>query len=265
MAAEPMIALMYHDVVPAGRPEASGFNDPWADHYKFDESAFQAHLAAIESLAGRGAIGLLTGPRAEGGRSPVLLTFDDGGVSAHAPVAAWLEARGWRGYFFVTTDYTGKPAFLDEAQIADLHRRGHVIGSHSCSHPTRMAACSREQLRTEWRESVRRLSAIIGAPVTTASVPGGYYSRAVAETAAEAGIRHLFNSEPTTATEVVDGCLVIGRFALVRGMPPSLAAGLAAGQSWPRWRQAGEWKLKKAVKTVAGPVYVKVAGILRGR
>jgi hypothetical protein len=32
----------------------------------------------------------------------------------------------------------------------------------------------------------------------TASVPGGYYSDRVAETAAAAGIRILFNSEPTT-------------------------------------------------------------------
>jgi peptidoglycan/xylan/chitin deacetylase (PgdA/CDA1 family) len=260
-----MIALMYHDVVPIGKPETSGFNDPWADHYKFDEAMFQAHLDAIASLAGREAIGTLTGTPAAAARSPVLLTFDDGGVSADAPIATSLEARGWRGHFFVTTDCIDKAAFLNDAQIADLHRRGHIIGSHSCSHPTRMAACSREQLRTEWRDSVQRLSAIIGAPVTTASVPGGYYSRAVAETAAEAGIRHLFNSEPTTRTHTVDGCTVIGRFALVRGMGPSVAAGLAAGRPWPRWRQASEWKLKKAVKAVGGPVYLKIAGMLRGR
>src|SRR5262245_47304812 len=44
---------------------------------------------------------------------------------------------------------------------------------------------------------------ILGESVTVASVPGGYYGRAVAETAAEAGIRVLFNSEPTTRTQTV--------------------------------------------------------------
>jgi len=38
----------------------------------------------------------------------VLLTFDDGGVSCHGPVADVLDRMGWRGHFFVPTDLIGR-------------------------------------------------------------------------------------------------------------------------------------------------------------
>ena len=50
-----------------------------------------------------------------------------------------LERYGWPGYFFVATDWIGRPGFLNAAQFRELDSRGHVIGSHSCSYPERMA------------------------------------------------------------------------------------------------------------------------------
>jgi len=35
---------------------------------------------------------------------------------------------------------------------------GHVIGSYSCSHLTRMAALTRSEMDSEWRESLPRRS-----------------------------------------------------------------------------------------------------------
>ena len=60
-----------------------------------------------------------------------------------------------------------------------------------------MAALTRAELDREWRQSIARLSAVLGDPVKVASVPGGYYSREVGESAAAAGIEALFTSEPT--------------------------------------------------------------------
>ena len=90
---------------------------------------------------------------------PTLLSFDDGGVSAYEHIAPMLESYNWVGCFFITTDRIDTPAFVSREQIRDLHRRGHVIGSHSCSHPKKMSECSREELLEEWQRS---LSCLVG-------------------------------------------------------------------------------------------------------
>ena len=246
------LSLMYHDVVENGQWDSSGFPGPEAAVYKLSAEDFEQHLNAIESV--RAPISLI-GPESWRGR-PVFLTFDDGGRSA-VNIASALERRGWRGHFFLTTDRLGEPAFLRREQARELRGRGHVIGSHSCSHPPRISRCDDAELARQWSESVRVLSELIGEPVTVASVPGGFYSRRVAEAAAAAGIRNLFTSEPTAVVAVVDGCAVLGRYYLQRGMAPEMSAAFAAGRRSPRFRQAMLWHLKKAAKTLAGGAYGK--------
>ena len=150
----------------------------------------------------------------------------------------------------------GSGAYSD--QIRDLRKRGHVVGSHSCSHPERMSHYSWAQLIEEWAKSVKILSDILGEQVSTASVPGGYYSRKVAETASAAGIKTLFNSEPVTTCQYVDGCLVLGRYTVYRGMPASDAAAMATGQKAPRLKQLLFWKVKGLGKRVGGESYLKI-------
>ena len=198
------------------------------------------------------------------GSSSWLLSFDDGGVSALEPTAELLEQHGWRGFFFVTTDRIGTPTFLNADQIRALRRRGHVIGSHSCSHPERMSWCGREQLLDEWRRSREALEAILGEAVQTASVPGGFYSRMVAETASEAGYTLLFNSEPTTGMTTVGACRIVGRYTVYRGMSAQMAARLVTGRL-TRWRQTWAWNLKKVAKAVGGRAYLALRQRLLAR
>src|SRR5215469_7841937 len=145
-------AIMYHDVVENGDFASSGFPGEGAHVYKLRREDFERHLDAI-------------------GKVEVALTFDDGGVSFHRPIADLLEARGRRGHFFITTGRIGTPGFLTETELLDLKRRGHVIGSHSVSHPTRMSALSCVELDREWSMSIARLSDLLGERVTVASVP----------------------------------------------------------------------------------------------
>jgi hypothetical protein len=98
----------------------------------------------------------------------------------------------------------------------------------------------------------------VGHAVTVASVPGGYYSRRVAEAAAEAGIETLFTSEPTAGVRVVNGCRVMGRYVVMQGMGPEWAAGFATGKLAPRLRQAVLWKAKRVAKVIGGEVYLRV-------
>jgi peptidoglycan/xylan/chitin deacetylase (PgdA/CDA1 family) len=253
--------LLYHDVVEGVDWDSSGFTGPGTAKYKLSQLEFEAHLAAIANSRNAPARSVHQ-LSSVSGKLPFLLTFDDGGESAATRTAGILETYGWRGHFFVTAGKIGTKGFLNPEQIRGLRKAGHVIGSHSFSHPTRMSHCSREELTDEWTRSVKTLSDILGEPIDTASVPGGYYSSRVGETAADAGIRVLFNSEPTTAVHDLRGCLIIGRYNIFRGTPPGVSAALVSSHSGTRSRQWLYWNFKKIAKKVAGPPYLAVRQVL---
>jgi peptidoglycan/xylan/chitin deacetylase (PgdA/CDA1 family) len=252
------ITLMYHDVVAHDDWDASGFPGADAARYKLDHDSFNDHLRAIADATSVAPTTILELSRAAQAQTPLLLTFDDGGASACALIADMLEARGWRGHFFVATDYVDTPTFLSRAQLRELHARGHVVGSHSSSHPVRMSRCTWDELLREWRASLALLADTLGARVAVASVPGGYYSQRVAAAAAEAGIETLFTSEPTTTSRTVAGCQVFGRYAIQRGTTARTAAQLAAGRLAPRLQQQFVWQAKKVTKALGGSYYLKL-------
>jgi hypothetical protein len=128
-----------------------------------------------------------------------------------------------------------------------------------------MARLSWEQMLREWKQSTGRLAAILGHEVALASVPGGYYSRQVAQAAAQAGIQTLFTSEPTARVQVVHGCRVLGRYVVQRGMGPEWAAGFAAGKALPCFRQAALWNLKRVAKAAGGTLYLQAREALLKR
>lgn len=258
------ITLMYHDVIEPGQEHTSGFPGAGADIYKLTRAEFAAHLSAIRDAVGERPTGLAA-ERWDIATTPLLFTFDDGGASFYDPIAGMLEQYGWRGWFFISTGFLGTPGFMTPPQVAELARRGHVIGSHSVTHPTRMAACGTDQLRREWRDSVRTLEDITGTAIRTASVPGGYYSPAVAQTAAEAGIRVLFNSEPVQQGTHEGETAVLGRYAIQTGMPAGECAAFARGDRWPALKQKLLWDTKKLVKGLGGTVYLKLREKLLAR
>ena len=252
------LAIMYHDVVERGDFASSGFPGEGAHVYKLRREDFERHLEAIRAAAAEGAISSIAARREWHDGPPVFLTFDDGGASALHPTADLLERFGWRGHFFITTDRIGTPGFLSAAEVQELHQRGHVIGSHSVTHPSRMAALTRAEMDLEWRQSLARLAEIAGERIRVASVPGGYYSGAVAASAAAAGVEVLFTSEPTMEAGVIDGCLVLGRYVVQRHMGPEWSAGFASGRRAERWRQTALWKAKRVAKAMGGEAYLKV-------
>src|SRR5438552_17494630 len=130
--------LLYHDVIENGDWNSSGFTGPGTAKYKLRRAEFEAHLRAIAKV--RNLPSITAGELASTKEAfPFLLTFDDGGKSAATCIADLLDKHGWRGHFFVTTGQIGKQGFLNGEQIRSLRNRGHVIGSHSFSHPQRMS------------------------------------------------------------------------------------------------------------------------------
>jgi peptidoglycan/xylan/chitin deacetylase (PgdA/CDA1 family) len=249
-------ALMYHDVV-SDDPDSSGFPGHGPASFKLRWEAFTAHLDGIEEevvAAPALADDLLA---AQANARSWSLTFDDGGSSALA-VGEELARRGWRAHFFIVTSLIGQRGFVDGSAVGELRSMGHLIGSHSATHPKRMSSLSTAGLREEWRTSVGALSDLLGEQVRIASVPGGFYSGSVADAAADAGILALFTSEPVRTPRRVGACLVVGRLSVRRDTSSDEVARAASGARGPWLRQFAGWNLRKPLKVILGGRYEQV-------
>ena len=243
-----VVTLLYHEVV--DDPSESGFQTPGALVYKHKTDYFLQNLDVVVRSGVR--ISTVKDIDFNSGGRYVMLTFDDGGKSAMR-VAAELEERGWRGHFFITTNMIGSPRFCSADDVRDLHRRGHVIGSHSHTHPAVFRRLTEEEMLREWRTSCEALSAILQEPITTASVPGGDMNRVTAATAARAGIKYLFTSEPTVRPWRQGGVVCIGR------MCPKRDTSLQTIDDYVHFRGLLKPLLirrcKQIVKRLLGPIY----------
>ena len=90
-----IVSLLFHDVY-AADPRESGFRSPAADRYKLSIPEFEAQL---DGLAQASTADLATAVRGCATRDPsdpgpVMITFDDGGVSYYTAVADRLERSG---------------------------------------------------------------------------------------------------------------------------------------------------------------------------
>jgi peptidoglycan/xylan/chitin deacetylase (PgdA/CDA1 family) len=258
------ISLGYHDVTD-DPSQALAATEPVGMVYKLERRDFCNHLRSIHLEPATATVQTIDRRRTWSRERPVFLTVDDGALSGYTYVADELELHNWRGHFFITTDWIGRPGFMDRRQIRELRARGHVIGSHSRTHPERMSHLGWSELLKEWIESVDELSDLLGERVRTGSVAGGFYSRRVAEAASAAAIEVLFNSEPTTSVAMLNGCLVLGRYSIQRQTPCGISGAIASGQPWPRWRQTILWKAKKAVKAATGESYLTIRRQLLSR
>lgn len=224
-AGQPELATFgYHDVTDNGGD--SGFQRPAAMPYKLTPAAFNEQLDAIGAV---GTPSLITDVNLALPGRHHLLTFDDGGQSALA-IGDELARRGWRGHFFVITRSIGTRRFLSVADVRYLWSCGHIIGSHSHTHPDIFRDQPRARMDEEWRVSGDILAQLLGERCLTASVPGGDLSAMVLDSAADAELRFLFTSEPWLAPRRVRGCWMIGRVC------PTTAATLQQVAAWARFR-----------------------------
>jgi peptidoglycan/xylan/chitin deacetylase (PgdA/CDA1 family) len=257
-------SLLYHDVVENGRYEDSGFYSPDANIYKLDKDVFADQLALLHDHypkvdsrlpeAGRDRAGAL---------ERILFTFDDGGKSAISLVADMLESYGWIGYFFITTDRIGEKGFMNEDDIRELDRRGHVIGSHSHSHPANISSLSDEEIAGEWEKSCSILRDILGKETVCASVPGGYFSNRVKELASRAGIQFLFTSEPNKVIQKDGDIHLVGRYAVTNATDNALVVNLASSTiNRHQVFQTAFWNFKKTLKWMLGDTYIRIRKFL---
>ncbi len=243
-------AFLYHDVV--DHPRDSGFQRTAAIQYKHTPAAFEDHL---DHIASSRMLPELT-PEIDFGKAGrhLILTFDDGGKSA-SHISEVLVARGWKGHFLVTTGLIGTRGFLGVNEIRAIRRCGHVVGSHSHTHPDIFRAQPLEKMVEEWRTSCDRISQILSEPCVTASVPGGDISRRVFESANKAGIRYLFTSEPTLKPQRVGDSWILGRACPKADTSVLLVERMAQFNWWSWNKELTLRRLKVLARVMASPLY----------
>lgn len=240
------IVLMYHDIYHDNTAE-SGFQNATALKYKVSAENFEQQVAVIGEYLRKNNLSA----------SHVEFTFDDGGVSFLTVAAPILEKYGFRGTFFISTEYIGTEKFLDADQVRELARRGHRIGSHSHSHPERMSSMSQNEINEEWNVSNHILNGILGTTPSVASIPNGYKSRNVIMAMVISGITEIHTSTPTTSVKAFRDAIVKGRFAITCDDTPQSVITLISSPI-TRFRKETRQKLLDFTKAILGDAYLSI-------
>ena len=198
---------MYHDAYVDNKSE-SGLDFESANSYKITNIAFESQIKAISEVLDKKGIS----------RDSVRFTFDDGGVSFYTIYAPILEKYGFKGYFFIATEYLNKEGFLSEKQVVELYQRGHYIGSHSHSHRQMMTSLPREEQKKDWERSIDILSNLIKKQVHIASLPNGFCSKEMLGVLDELGISEVYTSNPTENINTSANLIIYGRYGIKDGM-----------------------------------------------
>ena len=163
-----------------------------------DEALFRRQIAEWN------AAGFTAGTLGEVGISPgnpgkrVVLTFDDGFENVFRHGLEPLRQGGFSAIQYLVADRLGKSneweqrygepeeRLMDEAQVRDWIAAGHVIGSHTLTHP-HLTRIRLEEARAEIQDSRRKLEDRFGVPVTHFCYPFGDWNRATRDLVAESG------------------------------------------------------------------------------
>lgn len=184
--------LMYHDIRSDRFEIASAPVEKRPYIQRASDFAEQMRCLAGKGVRGATLSGMGTAPAGEA--EGVVLTFDDGDLSNFTDAAPCLLEYGHRATFFITTDFVGRPGYLDWSQVRELQRLGMEIGSHSMSHRA-PATLDEASLFDELAGSRRILEDALGEPVLSFSLPTGFHHPSVERLARCAGYRFVANSK----------------------------------------------------------------------
>lgn len=228
------IVLMYHDIVTPD-DKSSGFQNKNAFQYKVEEAVFEEQVKALHG-------------------KDVVFTFDDGGESFFTKAAPILEKYGFTGIFFISTKFIGTPGFLSAEQIKALAAKGHIIGSHTHTHPEIFTKLTAAEIQNEWELSAQALKDILGDRDFPASIPNGYTSNEILNAAIQYGFKTIYTSQPTTKTKTFNGCELHGRYVVLDDMTTEDVLRMVSSKGY-HLRISMKWHLLNLVKSVLGSTY----------
>lgn len=150
----------------------------------------------------------------------LILSFDDGLLDNYQVAAPLLEARGLPGWFFIPAGLPDVPQSdqirycrehsilipkdmgprlaMNWSEIADLSKRGHVIGCHTWSHRRMKGGIDDRTIEHELYNAKQQLEAHVQKPVTSFAWVGGEpdtYNAKVMHALAKAGFAYSFTTQ----------------------------------------------------------------------
>jgi peptidoglycan/xylan/chitin deacetylase (PgdA/CDA1 family) len=123
----------------------------------------------------------------------IVLTFDDGFIGNYLFAFDILERYGFKATFFVTVDDVSKDRYMGWDQLSILHKKGHLIQSHTMTHPM-LEECDEKRMTYEMEASKKVIEDKIGAPVKYLSLPYGSSNERVTTIAKQIGYQGIFTS-----------------------------------------------------------------------
>ena len=245
-----IVALTFHDVLQDGRePSAKGDKFYRITAGELERLLSQLRKLGYQSVGSRQFRAWQQGSGTLPERT-VVLTFDDGHASHFEVVASLLKRYRFSGTFFVTTGYVGKPGYMTWEQLRKLAFLGMEVGSHGATHRP-LTHLSRDEVRQELIASREALSKALGVPVQALAAPGGFWNKAVADAAQEAGYEAVWVSDiGTNGKETNPRAL---RRVVVR-QPFSLEKVIALVEGWQPafWWAANQQLLIRLLKRALG-------------
>ena len=170
------------------------------------ERRFARQLAELRA-AGFASRALPEVRREQDPRNPgIALTFDDGFASVLRHGLGPLSAHGFRATQFLVADRLGQSntwdleageapePLMDGAQVRDWLASGHLIGSHTLSHP-RLTRLPPAAAREEIAASKKKLEDLFGVPIELFCYPYGDWNESVSEAVQAAGYRAACTTE----------------------------------------------------------------------
>jgi peptidoglycan/xylan/chitin deacetylase (PgdA/CDA1 family) len=128
----------------------------------------------------------------------IVLTFDDGLIGNYLYALSILEKYGFKATFFVTVRFISRiMRYMSWEQIAGLQKNGHLIQSHTMTHPM-LGVCDDREITYELETSKKTIEDKIGAPVKYLSLPFGSFDQRVIKIAKETGYQAIFTSSCST-------------------------------------------------------------------
>ena len=132
----------------------------------------------------------------------VVVSFDDGYTSCFEEGLGVLERFGCKAIQFLVSGRIGKTndwdktgeSLMDKSQIRDWLAAGHVIGSHTVSHPV-LTRLSVRDAKDEIQTSRKWLQDTFGVTVTHFSYPLGVFDEQIIELVREAGYSGAVTTE----------------------------------------------------------------------
>ena len=136
-----------------------------------------------------------TGKSVKSKKDAIVVTFDDGNYSDYSIAFPILKKYGFGAVFFVTTNWVGTKNYMTWSNLKEMAENGMSIQSHSMTHSF-LSDLSPDNLYKELNESRNIIGENLNIIADYISLPGGFCSRKVLNTAKDAGYKAVYTSSP---------------------------------------------------------------------